>query len=181
MSQVTQGGDENRKTFEPVFKAETITFPSLPQNLGELKGMEGADLADPFYTAALTVAVLCRYGDSPKDTEEMLDYLKGPRPLNPYDKQFLKDRLGYNNDYIPYSFFNGTSPQGNYVPQKYELTLTTNDYSYDWEGYCKLYIRSSGADSARQIVLRTAQGKWYLWEQHLLSGIRTPAALDPWT
>ena len=39
-----------------------------------------------------------------------------------------------------------------------------------------------GADSPRPIKLRQrgSDGKWFLWEQYLLTGVRTPKPSDPW-
>ena len=38
-----------------------------------------------------------------------------------------------------------------------------------------------GADSAREIVLREAKdGKWYLWDQFILSDVRKPESENPW-
>ena len=51
---------------------------------------------------------------------------------------------------------------------------------YDAEGYATLYLRSGGADSPRQVKLRRKGEQWFLWEQFLLSDIRTPAKDDPW-
>ena len=42
------------------------------------------------------------------------------------------------------------------------------------------FIRSGGADSPRPIVLRQKGEQWFLWQQLLMSAIRTPAAQDPW-
>ena len=40
---------------------------------------------------------------------------------------------------------------------------------------------SGGADSSRDVLLRKAKdGKWYLWEQFLLVGIRKPESSNPW-
>ena len=48
-------------------------------------------------------------------------------------------------------------------------------------GYKKLLVRSGGADSPREIVLRQrGDGKWFLWDQFLLAGIRVPKSEDPW-
>ena len=45
----------------------------------------------------------------------------------------------------------------------------------------KLFIPCGGADSPRPIKLRMkGDGKWFLWEQYLLTGIRTPKADNPW-
>ena len=39
-----------------------------------------------------------------------------------------------------------------------------------------------GADNPRPIKLRQrgSDGKWFLWEQYLLTGVRTPKDSDPW-
>ena len=50
------------------------------------------------------------------------------------------------------------------------------------EGYLTLQVESGGADSPRQIRLRTkpSTGQWFLWEQFLLSDVRVPVSADPW-
>ena len=47
----------------------------------------------------------------------------------------------------------------------------------------RLFIATPGADSPRPIKLRQkpSTGEWFLWEYSSpLSGIRIPAAQDPW-
>ena len=46
----------------------------------------------------------------------------------------------------------------------------------------KLFIPCGGADSPRPVKLRQrgSDGKWFLWEQYLLTGVRTPKDSDPW-
>jgi len=74
-----------------------------------------------------------------------------------FDKQFLRDRLT-GKDYVPRSYLKGTSPENDYEPaQPYIIEVLENPYSYDNDGYAKLYIRSSGADSPRPIVLKQKQ------------------------
>lgn len=161
-------------------KRETFTFESLPTSVEELKALPEADLSTPFKAAALTVAALCNWENDPAVTCDMLDFLKGPQPLSTYDKQFLRDRLG-GKGYKTFSFFKGSSPSNDYTPSKpYEITVYDYAYSYGQEGYCMLQIDSSGADSPRQIKLRRKGEQWFLWEQFLLSDIRTPAKDDPW-
>ena len=48
--------------------------------------------------------------------------------------------------------------------------------------YMKLFIPCGGADDPRPIKMRQrgSDGKWFLWEQYLLTGVRTPKAADPW-
>ena len=162
----------------------TVTFAQLPSSLAELQALPEASLAQPHFAAALTVAALCQYPANPNACLEMLDYLRGPRPLTPYDKQFIRDRFR-GKDYVPRSYFAGTSPDNNYTPaQPYTVTFFENAYSRAEyaQGYIMLHVNSSGADSPHQVKLRLkpSTGQWFLWEQYLLPDIRAPKALDPW-
>ena len=85
--------------------------------------------------------------------------------------------------YVPFSYFKGATPDNNYTPaEPYSLTFKTNPYSDDNEGYMKVFLESGGADNPREIVLRQrgSDGKWFLWEQFILVGIRDPKSADPW-
>jgi len=157
-----------------------FSFAALPQNIAQLQAMPESALTTPFQTAALTVAVLCRYADSVTETIDMLNFLKGPQPLSTYETQFLRDRLA-GKSYIPRSFFAGSTPQNNYTPTlPYTITVLEDPYTYAQEGYAKLLIQSSGADQARPIKLRKKGAQWFLWDNFLLSDIRRPATEDPW-
>lgn len=159
---------------------KTFTFAALPNNPAQLSALPESACADPFATAALTAAVLCRYGDDPNATVSMLNVLRGPRPLSPFEVQFLRDRLA-GKAYKPFSYFAGATPQNNYTPETpYRITVFDSPYSYQSEGYATLYLRSGGADSPRSVQLRRKGDQWMLWDQMLLSDIRTPAKDDPW-
>ena len=159
---------------------KTFTFAFLPKNTAELASLPEAALADPFATAALTVAVLCNYGVDRDATIEMLNVLRGPRPMLPYDVQFLRDRLG-GKEYKPFSYFDGAVPSTDYTPSRpYTVSVSDGPYSYQNEGYAALWMKSGGADSPRPITLRRKGDQWMLWEQILLADIRTPAKDDPW-
>ena len=162
-------------------KTESIVFGKLPDTLEEFKALPQAALATPFDTAALTVLALCFYPENKELSLEMLDFLGGPRPLSNLDKQFIRDRF-MDGDYVPRSYFVGATPQNDYLPaEPYTVKVSENPYSYDNEGYAKLFLTSGGADSQRFVVLRLAKdGKWYLWEQFLLAGIRKPESTNPW-
>ena len=113
---------------------------------------------------------------------EMLNFLRGPRPMSPLDEQFLRDRLA-GKIYVIRSFWAGTSPQNGYAPSlPHSVTFYEDPYTYRNAGYCRLNAVSSGADSPRQIVLRKKEstGEWFLWENFLLADIRPPAEADPW-
>lgn len=162
-------------------KEKTIVFDSLPQNVTQLKVLAESSLLDPFDTAALTLVSLCRFGENRDDGVEMLNFLKGPQPLNGMQINFLRDRFMNGKKYIPYSYFDGSSPGNGYTPSKpYTVTFFDDPYSYSEENYVKLNVRSSGADSPRQVKLRCKGEQWFLFEQYLMVGIRLPEEKDPW-
>ncbi len=161
-------------------KTDSFTFSTLPKNAEELHALPEADLSTPFKAAALTVLALIRYTESPNDGIAMLNSLKGPRELSEYEKQFLRDRLR-GKEYVAMSYLGGTNPDNEYTPTTpYTISINDGPYSYTEEGYAKLYITSSGADSPRPITLRQKDDRWLLWEQMLLADIRKPKSQADW-
>ena len=162
-------------------KTEKIVFSALPENLEEFKSLPQAALSSPFDTAAMTVLALCFYPENKELSIDMLNYLRGPRPLNGMEKQFIADRFR-DKDYVPRSYFEGAKPENDYLPNEpYTVSVSEDANSYTEEGYANLFIPSGGADSPRPVKLRLAKdGKWYLWEQYLLTGIRQPESRNPW-
>ena len=162
-------------------KTKNIVFNTLPETLEQFKALPQAAMTDPFDTAALTVLAFCFYPHDKDTCLAMVDFLKGPKPLSSYEKSFIADRFR-DADYVPRSYFNGATPQNDYQPsQPYTVTVSENPYSYQNQGYAKLFIRSGGADNPREVLLRLAKdGKWYLWEQFILVGIRQPESSNPW-
>ncbi len=159
-----------------------ITLPFLPKDLNEMMTLPGADLQNEFAVAALCVAALCQWETNPDATVEMINYLRGPRPLSVFDQQFLRDRLR-GKQYKTFSFFRGATVDNNYTPvTPYTIEVVTNPYSYDQENMATLYLKSAGADSVRPISLRKkpSTGQWFVWEITFLSDIRVPVAQDPW-
>lgn len=164
-------------------RKETYTLETLPKNLEELKALPLAVMDDPFKTAALTVCALCVYAEDREAGTEMLNHLRGPRPMSPAELAFLNDRFMDGKTYIPRSYFEGATPENEYTPKTpYTLRIDSNQYSKLEDGnYMKLLISSGGADSPRSVTLRkTGGGTWYLWEQNLLSDIRIPKSQDAW-
>ena len=161
---------------------KTFTFNSLPKNVAELQRLPEAKLSTPYATAALTVLALTRYEESPEDCIEMLNFLKGPEEVSTYEKQFIRERLK-DKYYKTFSFFKGTRPDNNYTPTKpYTVTVSSNPYSFDNDGWATLYLTSSGADNPRPVKLRKkpSTGEWFLNEIQFLSDIRLPANQDKW-
>ncbi len=179
LNQPTPASESSPKPAEGSF---TFVFNVLPESAEELRALPEAALDTPYKTAALTVCALCAYAAAPEIGKEMLNFLKGPAPLSPYEISFLNDRFR-DSKLVPFSYFEGATPANNYTPSKpFTLKVFSNPYSFTNEGWATLYLTSGGADSPRQIKLRLkpSEGKWYLSEQMILVGIRTPQAADPW-
>ena len=175
-------------------KRVTITFQALPQSVAELQALPEANLASPYGTAALAIAALCAYEQNPQAAADMLNFLRGPRPLANLELQFLRDRFRGGKGYKAFSYFEGAAPQNNYTPARpYRVTVFDNPHSWVSEDssqssagpvqYARLLMQSSGADSPRFVTLRhkPSTNQWFLWEHSgLLPDIRIPAAADDW-
>ncbi len=163
-------------------KRETFTFTALPESLAEMQALPETSLDSPFKTAALTVCALCAFAADKQIGTEMLNWLRGPRPLTGQDISFINDRFRDGRTYIPFSYFAGATPDNDYTPSEpFTITIESNHTSDDEQGYMKLFIPCGGADSPRPIKLRMkGDGKWFLWEQYLLTAIREPKSADPW-
>ncbi len=162
-------------------KSQTITFDQLPETLEQMKALPQAALTNPFEVAALVTCAFCVYAVDQNEGEQMLNFLKGPKgPVSDYERSFYKDRFSQYR-YVPFSYFEGAKPENDYRPDEpYKITFFADSYTWANEGYCKLSVRSGGADSPRQIQLRRKGDQWFLWEQFILVGIRAPKSADPW-
>ena len=163
-------------------RTEKFTFPSIPQSLTEFQALPEASLDTPFKTAALTVFALCLYKNNIDAALEILDFLKGPEQVSPYEKQFYKERLT-GKEYIPFSYFEGATPDNGYTPSlPMTIAIYENPYSFDNENWATLWVKSGGADSMRSIKLRKkpSTGQWFLNDIQCLSEIRLPKEADPW-
>ena len=72
---------------------EKIIFSSIPESLDKFIALAEDRQKTPFGTAALTVLAFCVYPKNKELSLEMLDFLRGPRPLSVMDKQFIADRF----------------------------------------------------------------------------------------
>ncbi len=162
-------------------KIKEISFNRIPTSLEEFRALPQAALSDPFDTAALTLLAFCVYPQNKELSLELINYLRGPRPLSAMETQFIRDRF-MDADYVPRSYFEGAVPSNDYTPRMpYTVKVYDNPYSYDDPNYAMLYMYSGGADSPRSVKLRLAKdGRWYLWEQYILVGIRQPESSNPW-
>ena len=164
-------------------KQQTFAFNTLPKTVQELAATPEAAMTTPFMTAALTVAALCAYGETPSASIAMLNVLRGPQPMSGRETQLLRDCLK-GKPYKPFSYFDGATPQNGYTPNKpYQITVSAQTNSYQGTEYVKLFIRCGGADSARPISLRLkpSTGQWFLVEySSLLLDMRPPDSMNPW-
>ena len=161
---------------------EKFSFASVPQSLTELQALPEASLDSPFKTAALAVLALCLYKNNIDASLEILDFLKGPEQVSPYEKQFYQERLN-GKEYIPFSYFEGATPDNGYTPSlPVTIAIYENPYSFDNDNWATLWVKSGGADNMRSIKLRKkpSTGQWFLNDIQCLSEIRLPEEADPW-
>lgn len=172
VSQAMQGGGN---------KSVDVVFSTLPDTYEQFIALPQAQLSTPFDTAAMVVLALCFYPQDPDLSMKMYNFVSGPRQINPMEYSFIKDRFR-DYDYVPRSYFKGAVPSNDYKPSEpYTVMVSENPYSYQNEGYAKMFLTSGGADSQRFVQLRKAKDdKWYLWEQFMLVGIREPSSASPW-
>ncbi len=159
-----------------------VAFTKLPTSLGELQSLREAKLDKPYYAAGLLIPSLSLWSENKEEAIRMINFLRGPQPLSPYEIQFISERLR-GNDYIPRSYFGGARPENGYQPQDpFTVTISSVPSSFEEEGYARLYLQSGGADSPRPVNLRRkgSTNQWFLTDQMLLAQIRKPVAEDPW-
>ena len=143
-----------------------VVIQKIPENLQEFEIL-AAKGRQPEHICALFLCALALF-DRDKDAGvAAMNLLRGPKPMTPYDCQFLRDRLR-GKIYLPLAYFEGATPENGYQPcVPYTLNV----------------LADPSADSPRPMKLRqkASTGEWFLWEySSILSGIRIPAAEDPW-
>ncbi len=163
-----------------------ITFDKFFESVEDIKAI---DRTNPFNVAACAVNVMNSY--KPNDTENfynMMQYLMGDvQPMSPLMKQQLRDRMTSENkyEYIGKSYFVGATPSNNYEPSMpLQVEVKENPYSYQEEGFARLLLKTSGADSERILTMRKLKdGTYLIWSDTvmgLMAGIRQPESSNPW-
>ena len=158
----------------------TLSIPRLPGSLAEFEAMPQMKLERPDDTCILLLCALNLYLADRDAGIAALNLLRGPRPMLPYDVQFLRDRLR-GKAYLPLAYFAGASPCNGYTPAApYTLEVLPDSHPAE-PGYQKVFLTTAGADSPRPVTLRSKGNRWYLWEySSILTGIHIPQAEDPW-
>lgn len=158
-----------------------FTYSSIPENAEQLRALSNFSLREPHSTAALFLLTLCRYVQDEPSGIEMINLLKGPVSLSKYEQTFLRDRLG-DKRYLPFAYFEGATPANNYTPSL-PLTIEVEDDPLPQlqSDYTRVFLHTTGADSKRSVTLRRKGEEYFLWDYPaIVSGIRLPAAEDPW-
>ena len=131
-----------------------VLIQKMPENLPEFE-LLAAKGRQPERICALFLCALALF-DRDKDAgTAAMNLLRGPKPMTPYQPR------------VPFT-----------------LNVTADPRAQDMEpGYLRVFLKTAGADSPRPMKLRqkASTGEWFLWEySSILSGIRIPAAEDPW-
>ena len=160
-----------------------IIIQKIPESLPEFEAL-AAGQRTPEKISALFLCALSLFDRNMADGVSAMNLLRGPKPMTPYDAQFLRDRLR-GKAYLPLAYFEGATPQNGYKPNvPYVLNVLSDPRPQDIEpGYLRVFLKTAGADSPRPMKLRqkASTGEWFLWEySSILSGIRIPAAEDSW-
>lgn len=164
-------------------KTQTYMFQSIPRTLAELQALPEAAMTDLYAVAALSVLALTRFEENRAESIAMLNFLKGPDDCSPTEIQQISDRFMDGKFYKVRSFFEGATPDNNYTPSRpYRISVSSNPYSFENEGWATLYMHSGGADNPRPVRLRKkpSTGQWFVVEIQYLGDIRVPAAEDKW-
>ena len=129
-----------------------VTLTHLPDTAAEF---EALSRRTPEEVCACFLCALNLYIKDKDAGVAAMDLLRGPRPMTPYDAQFLRDRLR-GKEYLPLAYFEGAAPENSYTPaQPYVLNVLPDPRPQDMEpGYLRLFLRTAGADSPRPIKLR---------------------------
>ena len=158
-----------------------VKLNTLPATLAEFQALPRST---PEEVCAGFLCALNLYTKSPNDGVAAMDLLRGPRPMTPYDSQFLRDRLR-GKEYLPLAYFDGATPQNGYRPTA-RFTLSVPPPQPRSEGASRIrrgFSPRAAAAAPRPVKLRQkpSTGEWFLWEYSSpLSGIRIPASQDPW-
>ena len=131
-----------------------VVIQKIPENLQEFEilAVKGRQ---PEHICALLLCALALF-DRDKDAgAAAMNLLRGPRPMTPYDAQFLRDRLR-GKEYLPLAYFEGATPANSYTPaQPYVLNVLPDPRPQDIEpGYLRVFLKTAGADAPRPMKLR---------------------------
>ena len=86
-----------------------VVIQKIPENLPEFE-LLAAEGRQPERICALFLCALALFDRNKEAGAAAMNLLRGPRPLTPYDCQFLRDRLR-GKPYLPLAYFEGATPK----------------------------------------------------------------------
>ena len=86
-----------------------VTIQSIPANLQGFETL-AAGGRQPERICALFLCALALFDKDRDAGTAAMNLLRGPRPMTPYDAQFLRDRLR-GKAYLPLAYFEGATPE----------------------------------------------------------------------
>lgn len=160
---------------------DTVTVSELPECAEDLKAFE---MTNEYQAAAAVICTLANFENRSDAAIEMLDFVMGPGTPNGFDKSFIKEQIS-RYPYVIRSYFKGAVSENDYTPESFTIFLKENPYSRQNDGYVKLFLKSSGADSERPLTFRqkASTREWFVFSdtyKGLMAGIREPKSLDEW-
>ena len=118
-----------------------------------------------------------------RKTGDMLNYLRGPRPMSPMDVQFMDDRFRGDGKKIPFSYFEGANPGNNYKPTE---PMSIQIRNRPIPSIPTAMLGSTSAAAARiargksSSARKKAAANGSFWEQQVMVGIKPAKEDDPW-
>ena len=115
-----------------------VTIQSIPANLQEFETLAASGI-QPERICALFLCALALFDKDRDAGTAAMNLLRGPRPMTPYDAQFLRDRLR-GKAYLPLAYFEGATPENGYQPRApYTLNVLADPRPQDIEpGYLRV-------------------------------------------
>ncbi|GAB4327574.1 MAG: hypothetical protein OHK0038_01270 [Flammeovirgaceae bacterium] len=176
--------------------SQKVTLDKLPTTVDEFIEMRDKIAQTPEGGATTMIVALLLYAQNPEiglpcltiaiEKEQLIDGKGGYKDKVPSKSaMYLIEQISKENKktYVPRSYFKGTSPENGYeLPSgKLELEFSSNSYSGDVKtGKFKIFVKSSGADTARPITLKVNdKGIWKANEfSSLVVGVKAPTVKD---
>ena len=158
-------------------RTTSAVFSVLPSTLTELMASPYNDLRTPMNTAVLFVAALNIYNQNRDESIAIINYLRGPSPLNSDEISILDGHMAQNNKdgCLARSYLSGAVPQNGYTPsQPYTIAITDNPYTYYDRDAATVFVHCGGDSSPRSInMCKLADGLWHLGMLSLLDGVQS--------
>jgi len=168
----------NENALQQGNRTTSAVFDILPSTLEELLASPYNNLMTPMNTASLYVVALNAFSKDREQSLAMINYLRGPLPLNEEEVAFIDERMALYNEegYLTRSYLLGAIPYNGYMPQQpFTINVTDNFYTYYDNDYATVYVYCSSENSSRPVYLRKLGELWYLSTLSLLDEVVSPA------